>query len=101
MHNLSFILTDIAVDEMGNGATSGMDNFFGSSFLSYTNDVTDWYESTDIQFGFGQDMNSMGNGKFGFVGETGTYERSIVRVALIIDCIIPSCCLEFCRRIQQ
>jgi hypothetical protein len=76
MRNDSFMLTDIAVDSMGNGATAGMSTFVDSSFMTYTNDATDWQESQDVQFGFGQDMNAMGNGQFGFVGETDAYNNS-------------------------
>ncbi len=65
----SFMLLDIALDKDGNGATAGLGALKNGALL-YTRDVTEWKDSTDVDFLDGQDMNAMGQGRFGFVGVT-------------------------------
>lgn len=65
----SGMFLDIALDNLGNGATAGLGVGAGSA-LTYTTNVTQWQGSTDKDFVTGQDMVPMGNGQFGFVGET-------------------------------
>jgi len=65
----SFMLLDIALDKDGNGATAGL-GVLKNGALLYTRDVTEWKDSTDLDFLDGQDMNAMGQGRFGFVGVT-------------------------------
>lgn len=68
MERDSMMLLDIAIDTDGKGATAGI-GVLGMGILR-TDDVKTWENSADFDLLTGQDMESMGNGEFGFVGNT-------------------------------